>query len=119
MTYYEKNKEKIKAYARERYYQYKKDPERYKKYLKDTKEYVEKWRKNNPERIKAQRVVFGAIRNGTLKKKSCEICGLPKTEAHHNDYSKPLEVLWLCRSHHLIADADRRRSELSTGLLDS
>ena len=29
----------------------------------------------------------------------CQICGR-KAEAHHYDYNKPLDVLWLCRSHH-------------------
>jgi hypothetical protein len=31
----------------------------------------------------------------------CEVCGATKVEKHHPDYSKPLEVRWLCREHHL------------------
>lgn len=42
-----------------------------------------------------------AIRNGTLiRPNRCEICPEVKIEAHHSDYSKPLEVRWLCRYHH-------------------
>lgn len=42
-----------------------------------------------------------AIKVGMLKKESCILCGDPKTEAHHEDYSKPLEVIWFCKPHHL------------------
>lgn len=41
------------------------------------------------------------LKRGKLEKKSCEICGDPNVEMHHNDYSKPLEVRWLCRKHHM------------------
>ena len=40
------------------------------------------------------------IRRGKIKKQDCAIC-LKKAEGHHHDYSKPLEVDWLCRKHHL------------------
>jgi hypothetical protein len=40
------------------------------------------------------------VRNGRLKRLPCEKCGILKTEAHHDDYSKPLDVRWLCRAHH-------------------
>lgn len=58
------------------------------------------WRKDNPEAYKAHTVVKSAIRNKTLFSLSCEICGEFKTHAHHEDYSKPLEVKWLCAKHH-------------------
>lgn len=41
------------------------------------------------------------IRRGVLNKINCERCGSEKTEAHHEDYQKPLEVIWLCRKCHL------------------
>lgn len=40
------------------------------------------------------------IQRGKVEIKGCEICGAP-AECHHDDYSKPLEVHWLCRDHHL------------------
>lgn len=40
------------------------------------------------------------LRRGKLERKPCEVCG-EKAQMHHNDYSKPLEVTWLCRKHHL------------------
>jgi hypothetical protein len=45
--------------------------------------------------------VHRAIRSGELMRPhQCEICGNSKPDAHHSDYSKPLEVVWLCRSCH-------------------
>jgi hypothetical protein len=57
------------------------------------------WRKRNPEKYKAQNAVNNAIARGKLKRKPCKICG-EKAQAHHEDYSKPLEVTWLCQIHH-------------------
>lgn len=51
-----------------------------------------------------------AIANGTLVKQPCEVCGALKVEAHHDDYSKPLDVRWLCRIHH-IEHHNRERAE--------
>ena len=46
--------------------------------------------------------VYMAIKRGVLGRKSCEVCGESNVQAHHNDYSKPLEVVWLCSKHHTI-----------------
>lgn len=40
------------------------------------------------------------IKRGKVIRGNC-FCGQPGTEAHHADYSKPLEVVWYCRKHHL------------------
>ena len=41
------------------------------------------------------------LRRGKLERGCCEVCGLPGEEMHHDDYSKPLAVRWLCRKHHV------------------
>lgn len=43
-----------------------------------------------------------AVKAGTINKPSvCCLCGcVGRIEAHHHDYSKPLEVMWLCVSCH-------------------
>lgn len=53
-----------------------------------------------PERIKARSAVSSAIRRGRLERLPCEKCGDPNSQAHHDDYSKPLDVRWLCQPHH-------------------
>jgi hypothetical protein len=45
-------------------------------------------------------ILHTAIKKGLVEKKPCEKCGDPKSEAHHDDYLKPLDVTWLCKEHH-------------------
>lgn len=53
----------------------------------------------HPERHAARRAVQAALKAGALVRRPC-FCGETKVEGHHPDYSKPLEVVWLCRRHH-------------------
>jgi hypothetical protein len=54
------------------------------------------------ERRRASVLTGCAIASGLLVRQPCEVCGCGrrKADAHHDDYSRPLEVRWLCRSHH-------------------
>jgi ribosomal protein S27AE len=58
------------------------------------------WIIRNPKKREVHIVTGNAIRDGRLTKKPCEICGSTKVYAHHDDYSKPLSVRWLCPRHH-------------------
>lgn len=79
-NYRKKNEKKLKAYWRK---------------------YRKKYRsRNGTKKDQARDKVKWAISKGKLIKKNCEVCGIENTEAHHPDYSKPLEVKWLCRKHH-------------------
>lgn len=53
------------------------------------------------KKINARAYLHVYVKRGIVTKLPCKICGNPDTQAHHNDYSKPLEVEWFCRSHHL------------------
>jgi hypothetical protein len=65
------------------------------------------WRKTHPE-TEEQRIRGNArsylrvyIRRGKIAREVCEVCGDPETVGHHDDYTKPLQVKWLCKLHHL------------------
>jgi hypothetical protein len=67
----------------------------------------------NPEKAAAHRAVSAALRSGRLVRPSscahCERVCVP--HGHHDDYSKPLVVQWLCRACHRVADTVRRERE--------
>lgn len=52
------------------------------------------------QRRSAYLAVAAAKRSGILVREPCFVCGHHKSEAHHEDYDRPLEVIWLCRMHH-------------------
>lgn len=54
-----------------------------------------------PEKYKARTAVSNAVRSGRLVKQPCRECGSTlKVEGHHPDYSKPLDIVWLCDGCH-------------------
>ena len=60
-----------------------------------------KYSKNNRTKIEAHQAVKRAIYSGALKPEPCEVCGEKVAHAHHDDYTKPLSVRWLCPFHHV------------------
>lgn len=79
------------------------------------------WRKQNVEKVKiinfksyhnakekfhTRYLLNSAVRAGKILKLSCQYpqCGNIKTEAHHFDYAKPLDVKWFCKKHHALSD---------------
>lgn len=71
--------------------------ENLKRWRSNNPDKVNKDRKDHPEKYKARTAVSNAIRNGRLAKGPCEVCGTTeKVQAHHHDYSRPLDVRWRC-----------------------
>lgn len=82
----------IAAYERERW----KRPERRAAVAK----YQRSRRSGSPGKYAAVTAVCNAIRDGRLVRLPCEVCGDPKSQAHHDDYRRKLKVRWLCFKHH-------------------
>lgn len=57
-------------------------------------------------------MVHTAIKNGIITRRPCRICGNPKSHGHHEDYSKPYKIDWLCSKHHRIRHYDLIREAL-------
>lgn len=62
-----------------------------------------RWVRRNREKKRAQGLVRTELRAGRLQRPSaCSECGVATSvDAHHDDYSKPYEITWLCRACHV------------------
>ena len=61
----------------------------------------DRWKQKNPEANKAHWLSAHAVKKKVLIPKPCIVCGEEPAEKHHEDYSKPLNITWLCKAHHL------------------
>lgn len=118
--YREKNKDKIREYnkeynkrpkvvVRKRLYdkEYFNRPEIKEKARRYAKKYAKKRIKNPVEKVKirARESLKKAVKIGKIKKpNSCSKCGKisnkEKIDGHHEDYTQPLKVEWLCKKCH-------------------
>lgn len=90
------NLEEHRRRDRDRYHS---SPRRRAQILKSAAGYA----KRHPVKYRARNTLNNALRDGRiLKSPLCESCGSrdKKIEAHHDDYSKPLAVRWLCQGCH-------------------
>lgn len=105
--------------------------QRYQEKKEKIKADVKKYREENPEKVfqmrlakalaepshkRAYKVVESALKAGVLvNPQKCSICGCEppehRIEAHHADYTKPLDVIWVCTPCHRALDAERREKE--------
>lgn len=63
-------------------------------------------RKRNPEKARAWNAVQRAVKSGLLvRPEKCSRCDVEcKPEASHDDYDRPLDVEWLCKTCHRHKD---------------
>lgn len=114
--YREKNRERIRLKDREAYA---KNPEKFrakarisqKKYFNTpkgrTKYKLEalKLRQAYPEKARARSLLSNAVCKGRIQRpKKCSLCFSSEgvIQAHHHDYSKPYDVIWVCKSCHIM-----------------
>lgn len=118
--------DKVEYYRAYDRYRYETQPQR--------KELLEKIRKTEAHKISHKKaskkyysvhlkkrkahIKFGnALRDGKIKKHPCEICGSTENiQGHHDDYSKPLEVRWLCVKCHNKLHKRKRAIERYTAI---
>jgi hypothetical protein len=67
------------------------------------------YRDRNPGKTEARTALGNAVRDGKVCRLPCEKCGSThRVHGHHEDYSRPLDVVWLCASCH-----GRRHGEIN------
>lgn len=75
---------------------------------------TEEGKRANKEKLLAHAAVGRALKAGTLTRLPCEHCGFSyHTEGHHYDYSKPLEVTWLCKPCHESVHLRRHNANIT------
>jgi len=74
--------------------------ERYKasdKYREKNRRNSDLYHSRNPEKRRASDLLCHAVEDGRIIRGPCEDCGSTgKVHGHHDDYSKPFDVRWLC-----------------------
>jgi hypothetical protein len=73
-----------------------------------------KWKELNPRAARAHHLVYKAVKARKLiRPESCSRCGKKcKPHAHHKDYEKPLDVLWLC----IVCHESEHAAQIGGGL---
>ncbi len=84
-------------------------------------EYARAHRARYPLAQRARELVQNALRRGELTRQPCASCGaVDGVHAHHEDYARPLDVIWLCgrchrrrhRERGLVASANPRYASI-------
>ncbi len=91
-----------------------KNIEYYRKYDRDRgnrlpDNYEKEYRARFPDKYKAHTMVSNAVRDGKMTRPNyCQGCGAEcRPDGHHENYLKPLDVVWLCKPCHHFAHASR------------
>lgn len=77
------------------------------------KKEFENSRRFHPGKYRARYTLTNAVRDGKIVKTACKVCGNEKSEGHHPDYRKPLDVIWLCKNHHDAVHQERKHRRLT------
>lgn len=58
---------------------------------------------SNEQKLKSNARSYANVykKRGILISQPCQICSNTIAEMHHSDYTKPLDITWLCRVCHM------------------
>ncbi len=104
--YRSKNRAKIRKYNKKYNKQWRKE--------NGVEESIKSYKHRKPEIAKVHKKLQNAVYTGKIIKSPCVVCKSKKSQGHHPDYSKPLEVIWLCALHHKHVHLGIIKVELST-----
>lgn len=114
---YAKNRDLRRAQSRAYYYKHHKEllaKRQTDEFRKRRAKRNAQWAARYPEKALAQSRLHEATATGRVIRMPCEVCGAKKgIHAHHEDYSKPLDVKWLCPLHHVARHRVLRESSIS------
>ena len=107
----EKKSDYYRDYDAKRFREDPKVKDRHKRYQKTTAGKLSmeasrtKWVEKSPEKRAAHVILGNAVRDGlVIKPEFCSKCGKKEVSrrihAHHHDYTKPVDVTWLCAQCH-------------------
>jgi hypothetical protein len=66
---------------------------------------AKRWKKEHPDGFRAHNAANNALHSGKIiRRSSCEVCGSTRgrIHKHHADYSRPLDIVWLCARCHAL-----------------
>lgn len=95
---FKKNQKRCQACRTEYYRNWYKSNGR--KRAPDHQEAIKNWRAINPKATKCHNLIATKTKVRPVFCENCNYWG--KLNAHHEDYEKPLEVIWLCYSCHKL-----------------
>ena len=61
---------------------------------------TQRMRERHPEKVIARKALWLAVQRGDVIPQPCSVCGKADAEAHHSDYARHFDVVWLCPPHH-------------------
>lgn len=104
-THRGENIEKIREYDRNR--------GKTEKRKEASKKALQKWRESDQRITQCHNAVARAIQSGALQRQPCAVCGSDDAVAHHESYSKPLDVVFYCQAHHKQRHAEMKKSGIN------
>ena len=88
------------------------------KYMRETRPKYSQLTAEQKRKANARAYANVYQRRGIIKRAECIVFGCGTTaEKHHEDYSLPLQISWMCRAHHLAVHAGHLRQSIDNATI--